>query len=289
MTNKATTFLRLHPAICFIFGLAFLGISGVLIARHTETILEVQRVSVPLVADLPRLERTVKVLQQQMEITELHAATRVGSQEEKVHVFSLPEETDMDRLVAVFEVVRETLKRQNMLSHMSDLKFGETVRTDNDLSTTPLEVEFVVHDEGLETVLLLVRLAGLLTVGDTLTQMELDLLLNRIEHESPTGLVALEKFLSTDLLEYTENPRLHEEQLRKAFGTTMFRNAFENVLRTSLLADAKEFLNADLGNVLQTYKLWPLQMMLLREMTIEPGSASGWHRITLHLDVYSAE
>lgn len=264
-------------------------LAGFLISAHIQTIIQVRDVSVPIVAQLPQMERKLTALKEQVELSELQSATRTGSQEEKVEMYALPKETNVSRLVATFEVIRDILLRNGTLASMSDIDISEPEPMDTGAMAQRVSVEFAVHEQGLQSILLIVRLAGLLTVSDVLTEDEVALLVDRIEQESPTGIIALEQFLSTDLLRYAEDPKTYEEQLKRSFSTSTFLNVFENVLRTSLLHDTKKLLGSDLGQVLQGYKLWPMQIMALEEVSIEPGSAPKWHKLRLTILVFSEE
>ncbi len=270
-------------------GTALLAVSVMLIVSHINTIAEVKEFSVPLVGQLPELERKLDVLKQQVELTELHAVTRPGSMQEKVEVFALPKETDVSRIIATFEVVRDVLERNGYLADMSSVDISEEREGPDGIRSRDVSVEFVVHDEGLKTILLLVEIGGLLTIGDVLTEEETALLLHRIEQENPSGLIPFEQFLSADLLRYIEDSKTYEEQLRRSFSSTTFLNAFENVLRTSLLYDSKVLLRGGIGEALSTYKLWPLQIMAVKEVSIQPGSAEKWNRLGLTVEVFSAD
>jgi hypothetical protein len=279
----------LHPIILFGVGSGFMVITGILMYAHIQTIIQVRDVSVPIVGQLPQMERRLAALTQQIELTELHAVTRIGSQQEKVEVYALPDETNISRIVATFEVIRDVLTRDGLLSEMSDLDISEaTKREDGSVSRT-ISVEFAAHEDGLRTIMLLVKLSGLLTVGDVLTQQEIALLVDRIEQENPSGIVALEQFLTADLLRYAKNPKTYEEQLKRSFSSTTFLNLFENVLRTSLLREVKILLQSDLGEILNGYKLWPMQLMLVEEVSMKLGDAPKWQRLGLTLLVFSEE
>lgn len=264
-------------------------LSVLLIFFHIRTIVDVRDVSVPIVRELPQLEFRLRALQEQVELTELRAATITGSEEEKVAVFVLPTETDISRLVATFEVLRDTLKRDGLLSHMSDIVIGDPTQDSDGTQARTVTVEFTVHEEGLRTILLLIRLAGLMTVSDLLSEQEIAILVDRIEQENPSGIVALEQFFSADVLRYAEDPKTYEEQLKRSFTSSGVLQAIDSVLRTSLLSDVKRFLGSDLGKVLQTYKLWPMQIMALKEVSIQPGNAPKWQTLALKIIVFSAE
>ena len=267
----------------------FAALAVVLITLHIRTIVEVRDVSVPIVGKLPMLEQRLQALKAQMELTELHAVSQVGSSEEQIEMYALPKEPNISRLIATFEVIRDVLKRDNLLSAMSDITISDPEEGPEGSKIRRVSVEFAVHEDGLRTIPLIVRLAGLMTVGDVLTEEEINLLVDRIEEENPAGIVSLEQFLSADLLGYAEDPKTYEEQIKRSFSGDGFLNAFENVLRTSLLYDVKRFLQSDLGTVLRGYKLWPMQIMALQEVSIHPGNAPRWHKLGITALLFSEE
>ncbi len=286
------TFRRLaalHPVILFGTGSGLMVITGMLMYAHIQTIIQVRDISVPIVGELPQMERRLAALTQQIELTELHAATRIGSQQEKVEIYALPEETNLSRIVATFEVIRDVLTRDGLVADMSDLEIAEPVALEDGSASRTISVEFAAHEDGTRIIMLLVKLSGLLTVGDVLTEQEISILVDRIEQENPSGIVALEQFLTADLLRYAENPKMYEEQLKRSFSSTTFLNLFENVLRTSLLREVKILLRSDLGEILNGYKLWPMQLMVLDEVSIRPGNAPAWQKLGLTLSVFSEE
>jgi len=279
----------LHPVALFGAGSGFMVIAGILMMAHIATIVEVRDISVPIVGQLPQLERKLDILEEQAELAELHSATRLGSQQEKVEMYALPKETDMSRLIATFEVIRDVLVRDGVATSMSDIQISEPTEAEDGAIVRTVSTEFIAHEDGVRTILLLVRLAGLLTVGDVLSDQEVALLVDRVEQENPSGIVALEQFLSADLLSYAENSKAYEQQLKRSFSSTGFMNAFENVLRTSLLREVKILLSSDLGQVLKGYKLWPMQIMAVEEINFLPGNAPKWYTIGLKLQVFTHE
>jgi len=275
-----------HPALHISVGTGLLAISGVLLYGHAQAIAETRTVSVPLLAELPTLERTVSVLKEQSELSELESITRVGSQMERVRTYILPDKSDLDRIIAVFEILRETLSKRQVLSKMSDITFEDQFTREDGSLVRPLNVTFAVHESALHDIAALLRLSGLMTVGDALTQEEIAILLERTEAENPSGVVAVEHFLSTDLLSYAQNTRLAEERLLRSFTSTTFVQSLQNVTRTSLLRDAAEVLGGDIGTELSRYELWPLQMLSVDSSTIQPGSAEGWYTVSFRVLVH---
>ena len=289
MLKSLHAIARFHPVALFGAGCGLMVVAGVLMSAHIRTIIEIRDFSVPIVGQLPQLERRLGTLREQVELGELHKATRVGSQQEKVEVFALPEETNVTRIIATFEIIRDSLMRDGVLASMSDLQIDEPMTHKDGGTVHSVSTEFVIHEDGMKTVMLLVQLSGLLTIGDVLTEDEVGLLIQKIEEENPSGIVALEQFLSADLLKYAENPKTYEEQLKRSFSSTGFRTALKNVLRTSLLHEVKYLLQSDLGEILTGYKLWPMQLMAVQEVSIAPGNEPKWHRLGLTLSVFSEE
>jgi hypothetical protein len=287
--NTFRRLATLHPIVLFGAGSGLMVITGILMYAHIQTIIQVRDVSIPIVGQLPQMERRLAALTQQIELTELHAVTRIGSQQEKIEVYALPEETNISRVVATFEVIRDVLMRDGLLAEMSDLDISQPVKGDDGSVSRTISVEFAAHEDGLRTIMLLVQLSGLLTVGDVLTEKEINLLVDRIEQESPSGIIALEQFMRADLLSYAKNSKTYEEQLKRSFSSTTFLNLFQNVLRTSLLREVKILLRSDLGEILEGYKLWPLQLMVVEEVSMKSGDAPAWQRLGLTLLVFSEE
>lgn len=277
-----------HPVTLFSLGSACMMIVGFLMYSHIQTIVLVRDISVPLVGTLPQMERRIAALTQQIELTELHAAVRIGSKQEKLEVYVLPEETNISRTVATFEVIRDALLRDGVIADMSSLDISDEQPREDGSTVRTISVEFSTHEDGIETIMLLIKLSGLLTVGDALTSEEIAVLVDRIEQENPSGIIALEQFLSADLMRYAQDPKTYEQQLKRSFSSTSFLNLFENVLRTSLLHDTKDVLRGTIGESFNSYKLWPLQLMAIEEASVRPGGADEWFTLGLTLSVFSA-
>ena len=264
-----------------------LGIVVLFLALHARAIRDVRDISVPLVAELPSLERQLSVLKDQIELSELHAADRTGSEEERIAVYVLPASTDLDRTLAAFEALREYLSRAGMLAAMSPVDFGSAGVVRDGLAAAAVRFDASLTEEGMTALLRFVRLAGLLTVGDAFSEGERERLLHRTEEDNPAGIVALEQFFAADVLDYAENPRLYDTQLLRSYSGDAFRDTFSDVVDSSLLRGARELLGGSLGRVLRQNDLWPTEMMMLDGIDAERGGAEGWVRAKVRLSVYS--
>ncbi|MBU0766765.1 hypothetical protein KKF55_03210 [Patescibacteria group bacterium] len=268
-------------------GALFLTISGSLIVEHIQVLKDVQNVSVPLVAQLTELERRESALEEQVELSQIHAAVQVGSIGEKLDMYVLPKETDLDRLVAVFDLLFDNLSRYDLVSGMSDIEIGDVVSlNEGDVSARSLTVRFAAHEEGINKILYLTQLAGLLTVGDALSDDEVELLFRSTEDENPAGIVALEQFLSLDLMRYAQDVRAHEDQLKRSFASEAFSHTLQSVTQGSKLRDARRLFEGDFGKKLDDSNLWPLQFLTIREVELKEGGAEGWYRLSLELLVW---
>lgn len=275
-----------HSLTLVAVGFTALSVSGVLMAEHIERVSEVRAIAVPLVAEMPALERRLNMLTEQVELAELHAALRVGSKEEQVFVYVLPREFDIDRLLSLFDLLNAHFTEQGQMADMSPISFGDDVQTREGYVSRPIDVSFALHEDATLQLLTLLRLAGTLTISDALTIDELALLFERTEAENPAGIVALEQFLSTDLLEYALSPRAHEDRLLRSFSSNSFNSAFQTVLQSSLLRDARQALGGPLGKKLEEYEAWPLPIMTVEGVRETPGAAKGWSTLSLQLHVY---
>ena len=269
-------------------GVGMLSVSGFLISQHVAAILEVREVSLPLVADIPSFERRLATLTNQIEMAELHRATRIGSQEEHVNVFVLPEGIDFDRLLSVFDIFGAELQNQGLLTEISDIAISDPIpAVDEGLEVRSLSMNFSAHEEGVQNFLSLIHLAGLLTIGDTLSEDESRLLLQKTEEENPAGIVAIEQFLSTNLLSYTREPKTYEAQLLRSFSSPLFKETLDDTLQSSLLRDARRLLGGEIGVRLKQYSLWPLPLMMVDDIRIHAGRAPSWYTLGVSVHVYS--
>lgn len=280
--------LRSHWFFCFMTGWLLLGFSGFLLINHAHAIREVTGESAPLAGEIPILERRLQFLQQQLEMAQLHTALRTGSQEERLTVFVLPEESDLDRLLGSFDILREVLGTQGHLSDFAAIDIGEREPTAlKAIQSESVSFSVSVDEEGFRELMTFLRIAGLLTIGDVLGQDDLAKLLHLTEEENPAGLIALEQFLSTDLLQYARDVRSYEDQLLKSFSSPSFTQALHAALQSPPLRNARRLLEGPIGKELQAQKLWPLQMLTLNEARVERGSVGGWYRVGFELSLMS--
>ncbi len=277
-----------HPGFSLPFGLLILGLCAFLLLEHAATLRSVREVGVPLMTEVPALERRWNFLQQQVEMAELSAALRGGSQEERVRVFILPDEEKLDRFLTAFDLLRESLQTSQHIGSVSSVEVGDPVETQfPGVASQAVTFRLAVDEEGLRTLLLFLRLAGALTIGDVLAPEELRELTGLTEVDNPAGLVALEQFLSADLLAYARDAKAYEEQLSRSFSNPVVHEALQNVFHSSLLTDAKRFLQSPLGRALSAQDLWPIQLVTLEELELRRGGAAGWFSASFELSLYS--
>jgi hypothetical protein len=252
--------------------------SALLLWLHSASVRDMREVGLPAAMALPNIEKRMEILKEQNEVAQLQAALRGGSTEEMLNVYVIPGEEEIDRLLATFDVFFTYLEQKRLLSAVSGVHVGEMVD-----GALPVSFDATVTEQGFSDLLLFADLAGILTVSDALTQRDIDTMLAATEQENPASVAALEHFLATDLLRYSEEPRPYEEQLRKSFS-----GAAEPALRSML--DAPRLQRArsifkDLAPVLRQQNLWPLRLL-----TVEKASSSsaggGMMRVELQLNAY---
>lgn len=265
---------------------ALLVVSAGYLADHAKAVHDASEVSLPLVAELPVMERRLATLTEQVEMAELQAALRQGSQAEQVNVHILPEDPDFDRLIALFDVFRDVEEAEGVVAHMSAIDIGDPVTQDN-VRVRPLHLSFSAHDDGLKNFLSFVRLAGLLTVGDALSADERMLLIQRTEEENPTGIVALEQFFSTNLFDYAQDYRSYEEQVLRSFSSPTFHSAFRSITQSSLLKEARLLFDTNVGLVLHQHDLWPFPFFVIDTIHVERGASPKWQQVSVQLLLYT--
>lgn len=258
-------------------------VSAFLLWLHSATVRDMREIGLPAAVEIPRIEQRMAILREQNEVAQLQAALRGGSQEELMRVYALPTEADADRLLATFDVLFSYLEQTGDLSWFSAVSVGETVEHD-ELTAMPVTFEAVLTPAGVTELELFLRLSGFMTVSDALGADGIAALLDLSERENPASVAALEHFLSTDLLRYSEDPRPYEEQLRRSFSP-----AAEEVLRAAF--DSTDLRNArtlfgNLAPVLRSQELWPLRMLTLKGASYETR-ADGDIQATYEIEAWA--
>lgn len=280
---------RRHRGTFFslVVGIGLFGASIALVSEHVHAIVGVRDTAVPLIAQLTDLRYRQALLHEQVELTQLQSALRIGSQEEQVRTYVLPNQPNTDRIIALFDVLSLLPGQHAFIGGLSPITIGDAFAEEEGvLQTIPISVQCTVRRDGLERMLNFFRLSGVLTVADALRTDEIAMILAQVEAVDPAGIVALEQFFSTDLLEYAREPDVHEDQLLKGFSSPDVLEALRQTLQTSLLHDARMFLGDALGDVLEQQGLWPLPFLLIRDVQIQPGGAAEWFRVSLTLHAY---
>lgn len=275
-----------HPVTLYVLGCFLLLFSAFLLAEHAAAVRQFTTLTLPLMAEIPSMERRLRVLEDQAQAAELQAMLSDAAEEEAVRAFVFPSGPNIPRLMAFFDVLRDDLLSQDLLLTLSEITVGEAegVADMPDLRRIPLSLAMRLRPGGLERVLWFLDHAGAVTVADILFPEEIDLLLLRAEEENPSSIVALEQFLSTDVLRYVREPKPFEEHVQRSFVGDGFRSAFADV-REGSLAAARSFLGGRLGVALEEEHLWPLRA--LRVMKSDVQLEDGVYRLSLDLEAYA--
>ncbi|TSC57307.1 MAG: hypothetical protein Greene041662_983 [Candidatus Peregrinibacteria bacterium Greene0416_62] len=283
MTTSFSHRLWISTILRWTASAALILLGGKSLAFHISTVRDVRASALPLAQEIPALERRVNILKEQKELTELSHALRVGSPEEQVHIYALPEETDLDKVVTAFDVLIEELRHRKILTKVSPITFGDPTSAEDGIRSQPVTFEATLHHDGIAALQTFVRLSGLLSVADALSPEERSRLLLQTELENPAAIVALEQFLNTDLMTYLREPRPAEEQLLRSFSNQSFERAFRDVIRGSLLADAGRLFQPAFATRLADVRLWPMQMMDIQAISLEAGGAAEWYRVKVKI------
>lgn len=280
-----------------------LSVAALLMHAHFQVLNEVEEYALPLAAEIPPLERRVSLLTQQMELSSLEASLRTGSLEEKLNVYVLPKGEDITRLLAFLESTRTFLENRDLLQSMSAIDVSEPADTDmrgrngGALQARTIRFSAVLRPDGREQLLSILRLSGMLTVGDVLSPADIQTLFDLTEKQNYAGIVPVEQFLSADLLAYASDPTAPEARLQQAMSSEEFLSAFHSLLAGAKLPEVKQLLTGDLGRALSVQKLWPVQFMTIEKESIQiedgPAASVGaahsgeWETVELTMKAYS--
>lgn len=250
-----------------VHGGVFLILALILLVIHIVTVRTVRDVGLPLAASIPDIEKRLKILEEQVEIARVHAATDGSAPEEFVHTYVLPKDASIDRVVAALEVLRDVLVTEGKLFSMSAVHIGTAV-TEENVVTWPLSFTVSVNEDGLRTISLFFRLAGFFTVADILSPQDIRQLFLYAESENPVTVIALEQFLSADLIMYATEYQSFIETIRRSFVSPAFDQMFIALQHTSLLTEVRLLLTGGVGEHLRKAGLWPLRFMMVDIVTI---------------------
>lgn len=248
----------------------FLVTSVLLLVAHARAIRAVREIGLPAAVLLPSLEKRLAVLEEQVEVVDLQQAVTHGSVKEMIATFILPSRPDLDRVLLLFDVLRDHLQGAGLLRSMSAIHTGEEENIEGvaGIRATPLTFTVDVTQEGLRQLLGLLRLSGLLSVADALNADEIHQLLQMTEEEDPSSVSTIEHFLSAPLLQYAREPKAYEEQVGRSFASPGFDALFSDLLRHSVLAEAREILGGDLGRALAEERVWPLRFLTVDRVVL---------------------
>jgi hypothetical protein len=275
-----------NPALAYPVAGMLLFLSVVLIWMHAVAIRQLKESGLDAAVLLPQMERRLSILNEQVEASQLQESLRSGAPQEQLHMYVLPEKTDLERLLALFDILRDSWQREGVLFTLSPIRIGESAAFSDRLQAAPVAFEAEVTQEGRDLLLLMVRLSGVLTISDALTVEERDALITLTEEENPAALTVLEQFLATDLLAYTQESELYERQVLRSITTEAFEARFTDILEHSTLAKAKFLLSGRIGQLLSNHNLWPTQMLGLKQADVQQIGVDRY-RVSLGLEVYT--
>jgi hypothetical protein len=144
----------------------------------------------------------------------------------------------------------------------------------------------VVTEEGLQKLVSLLDVSGLLTVGDALTEEETDRLFLLTESENYAGIVDVEKFLAGDLLTYARAPSQMEQQLLQSFSSEAFLEQFRSLIAVSRLKAAADVLGGEWGKAYAEQRVWPVQYLQPQRVAVEE-LGDGKKKVSMTLSLYS--
>jgi hypothetical protein len=276
-----------HPGFTLPVSAALIALSGVLVFVHAVTIRQVKEVGLPAALTLPQMEQRLMLLKDQVEASQLQETMRSGSAQEQLHVHVLPANIDLERLLATFDILHDALRQDALLFSMSPIQVGEPspLPGHDGLRGVPVSFEAEVSQEGMDKLLLLLRLSGDLTVSDALNPGELTALINLTEQENPAALTVLEQFLGTDLLRYSRESASYENQVLRSLTSETFEAQFRQIVDHSALAKAKYLYGGSIGTLLERHNLWPAQMLGIEHLDVTP-LAGGHFRLSLALQAF---
>lgn len=284
---NALPFLR-RPAVLWAASLALLALSGLQLRDQAAAVRAAKTHFLPIAAEIPALERRLRVLRQETEVGQLQAQLRTGSSEEKMRLYALPEGTGAPRALQLLDLLRDTLTTRSTLRTLSQVQVTDAAPPQElpDVAVRRLAFTATLNEEGLQSVLKTLSITGLVTVADALTSEQRRELTLAAERQNPASISSLGQFFATDLFTYARDPRAPEQRLLAAIPAEEFAAILRRAVASSQLKDAQQVLQGFVGDALFKEKLWPLPLLTLASLTVERGEEAGWVRASFVLQSY---
>ncbi|PIP64947.1 hypothetical protein COU77_04055 [Candidatus Peregrinibacteria bacterium CG10_big_fil_rev_8_21_14_0_10_49_16] len=277
----------------YMSGCVFLLVSAFLLLEHVIVVRQVASLQLPVFAEIPALQRQLHSLEEQIRVAETQSLLLGSAEEEIVRMYILPSQKEYQRFIRFVGVLEEWLREEGSLYAFSPVYIGDTYAVQAHLSSgeqvrlsvQPVSLTVEVSSDAASDLIRFVQLAGNLSVGDILREEDLLDLLQATEEENPAGIIALEQFLGADLFQYSNNPRLFEEQVRRSFVSASLLDTFQDLV-DGPLRPVRSLLGSKAGRMLQSADLWPPQLFLLNTVAVRHLSADR-ARVHLELETYS--
>ncbi len=259
---------RRHAVTAAVLGTAFFAASAGLTAAHVLAVSAMRDVGLPVAARIPVLAQRKAALAEQADIAALRASVSGEAYDELYRLYVLPDKPDLPRVVSILEKLLNRLETSGTVRELTSILSTEETNT--------ITIDLLVAAGKSSDVIQLIDLSGMLTISDALTPADHDALLALTEQEDPSAIVALEQFLTTDLLRYASEPQASESQLLRAGADDVFRQNVLSILDASRLrsiaATATFLANDKKGSV----SLWPLPLLTIESVRTET-TPSGEH------------
>ncbi|HLD64287.1 MAG TPA: hypothetical protein VI913_05325 [Candidatus Peribacteraceae bacterium] len=276
---------KFSPLALGLIGCLCFGLSLRLVYESVNQIVAVRQEGLPVLAELPVMERRQEVLKEQLELSELQAALRVGSPDELVHAYVLPTENPVERFVASLNLAADALQQAGVIGEISSIETSSEQPVKNGLVQIPIRFSVALNEQGTTALRQFMLLAGRLTVADALLPSEIEALFERVEADNPTGIVPLEQFLSANLLDYAHDAKAYEGSLNHAIPQPLFTSLLMQLSEESALRDVRDIFGG-LGPELKQQRLWPLPLVTIQELVLRQGRAPGWWQATVTASIY---
>ncbi len=266
----------------------FLVSSAQLIAAHAKVIGDMRHTALPIASRMPALQERLAVLKSQVQAAKATEAGKSGPLRESLRAYVLPSD-GVKRSVATVSALGDTLRSLGELRSLSSISVGDTEAADltltgATLNMRTLDVSMEVTQDGLEDFLHATDLSGLLTVADALSKDQITKLLALTERENPMGVIALQQYFSTDLVEYLRHADLYDRRLLAGFSSGTFASDFASIVHPAFVDGQALVGKKGISDLFSQQGFWPMPFLEVKKAEVS-DLADGWLTLSLHLVV----
>jgi hypothetical protein len=227
-----------------------------ILASHARLFGQKRDTAVMIGTQLPELKASVALLAANVEAEQMFAEQAQAAREEQAAVYVLPEGSPSPRTVKVMQALTQSLDIT-----LSKLWFDSALKDHGSYKTLKAHMTLRGSFQQISRLLAVTNFGGDMMVRDVLPVAAQDAFLRQVEAVAPLSLKTAEDFLYLDLMQYADEPDMHEQKMLDNVPTAVLSD-IRSALLDAGLADVRRAFS-DIAEKLFSSALWPMPLLTI--------------------------